>query len=691
MFSASGSLMGGPSTAARLHPGGAFNGAAGAAGRQPPHQHWLRQRQEAVLAEMIKMAVPLDAQGNPVVEPYSTAAAAAAEPVVTTWRLLLFDDWGRDIIAPLLKVGQLRELGVTLYLHMATERDPVPGAPAIYFCAPTEENIARIASDCAQSLYEWVYINFTTQVPRPQLESLAQQLSASPLQSIRHIHAYDRTLSYVALENDLFSLMLNNAFLLLNKTNAKDEEIEAHLNQVVLGISHVCLSLQVLPILVHSRSGAAAEVARRLSLRLTDAVNDRQLTPAPSSVLGRPLLLLVDRASDVATALHHPFTYRGLLVEMGGMRLNKCAITTPDGKDEVLEVDPDRDDVYRQNAGLEFGAVGSNIEAALRRYKEEYAALAQETPGGDGDGGDAGGGGGGDMSKLLASAPALAERKRCLDAHTKLAFSILSKIRSRHLDHFHGVELAVLQQEGLDEEEFVNLITGGIGTAEDRQRLYLIAYLMCTEEEEAHRVQSHESAVSDAAGGFPALAYLKHLRNWSLSSSAHSPSAAQPSAGQGFGWGFAQQIARNIASSLGSKAETMLPLTKLVDALMQDGTGAAAAVGGAGSIAGGAYGSPTSSGLPGGNGGAAGALRAKLLETVEAYDPRTKKSVDLREAVFSQAIVFALGGGSVAEYDNLKAWEASKPRKSVMYGCTSIVSGEDMLRQLSLLGASHHA
>lgn len=688
MFAAASPLMGGGSSG-RPTPGGAFGSAPGALASRPPQQHWLRQRQEAVLAEMIKMAVPLDAQGNPVAEPYSTAAAAATEPVITTWRLLIFDDWGRDIIAPLLKVGQLRELGVTLYLHIATERDPVPGAPAIYFCAPTEDNIARIAQDCAQSLYEWVYVNFTTQIPRPQLESLAQQLSASPLQSIRHIHVYDRTLSYVALENDLFSLMLNHSFLQLNKTNARDEEIEAHLNQVVLGISHVCLSLQVLPILVHSRSGAAAEVARRLSVCLNDALNDRQLTPAPSSVLGRPLLLLVDRSSDLATALHHPFTYRGLLVEIGGMKLNKCNVTTPDGKDEALEVDPDKDEVYRENASLEFGAVGGNIEAALRRYKEEYAALAQETPGGVGDDG----GDGTDMSKLLANAPALAERKRCLDAHTKLAFSILHKIRARHLDHYHGVELAVLQQEGLDEEEFHNLLENKLGTVEDRQRLFLTAYLMCTEEEEARFVQSHEAALSEGAGGFPALAYLKHLRNWSLRSA--SPSAAQPNASQGFGWGFAQQIAKNIASSLGSKTETMLPLTKLVDALMHDGAGgvpgAPNAAGAVGGVAGG-YGSPASSGLPGGaSGGAASGLRVQLLETVEAYDPRTKKAVDLREAVFSQAIVFALGGGSVAEYDNLKTWEASKQRKSVMYGCTSVVSGEDMLRQLALLGSTQSA
>jgi hypothetical protein len=34
----------------------------------------------------------------------------------SAWKLLVYDDVGRDIIAPLLNVGQLREHGITLHL-----------------------------------------------------------------------------------------------------------------------------------------------------------------------------------------------------------------------------------------------------------------------------------------------------------------------------------------------------------------------------------------------------------------------------------------------------------------------------------------------------------------------------------------------------------------------------------------------
>lgn len=668
--------------------------------RQSSAKHHLRQKERDVLVEMINAAVPLDGSGRPL---FADAAQQPGSPS-SVWRLLIFDDVGRDIMAPLLKVGSLRELGVTLYMHINTERDPVPGAPALYLCAPTEENIARIARDCGERLYEWVYVNFTAQVPRQQLESLAQQLVATQLPSIHHVRVFDRTLSYVALDNDLFSLMLPHSFLTLNRRGASDADIDAHLNAVVLGISHVLLSLQALPVIAHSKTGPAEEVARRLSVRLTDAQKERQLVPAPSTYLGRPLLLLVDRASDLATALHHPFTYRGLLVDEADMRLNKCMIHGSDGHDEVFEVDPDRDTFYTENASYDFGVFGGKFDAALKQYKEEYAALASESSDGVGDDGGGGGDGGASaVSKLLASAPLLAERKRYLDAHAKLANSFLQVIRAKHLDSFHGVELGVLHRSGLDKEEFTKLLRTRAGTLADRQRLYLIAYLMCTDQgdEEAfvQRMLSHVEQDPEAAGGapvapvaaagaaatakpaanpFPALQYLRHLRNWSLG--AHSPSAKAPcgaSGDSGLGWGgFAQQIARNLASTLGANVDTALPLTKLVTTLLQDPqpyAGGSPGVGGPSS-------SPTS-------GGGGHTVRAKMLESLAGYDPHTRKPVNLADVFFSQVIVFTIGGGSIAEYDDLKKWEATRPHKAIAYGCTAITSGEEMLRELSALGS----
>ncbi|KAH9577661.1 Sec1-like protein [Trypanosoma melophagium] len=619
-------------------------------------KHFLRQRQKDVIREMILSSVPLTYGGVP--QQQQQQYMGGDDTIITTWRLLIYDDIGRDIIAPLLRVGDLRELGITLYMHINSKREPVPGAPAIYFCAPTEENINTIATDAIGELYEWMYVNFTSQVSRRGLEMFAEKLTRGQLQNIQHIRVFDRTLNYVALENDLFVLMQQNSLVTLNSRHVKDDEVESHLNAIVLGISHVLLSQQVLPVIVHSKTGAAEEVARRLSICLNDHLSDRTLTPASAAVLGRPLLLIVDRTSDLATVLHHPFSYRGLMVELGNMHLNKVTVHEEDGKEVAFEIDPDRDEFYRDNATLDFSAVGGNIEAALKQYREEYASLSENACDGEDDT-DAN-----SMSKLLANAPKLGEKKRMLDAHTKMAYSFLHQIRKSHLDRFHGVELGIIQREGLDREEFEKLLLTELGSLEDRQRLYLIAYLLDTEGEYDAVLQRCAASFGDAP--FPALAYIKHLRNWSLG--VASPTAGESSAAQGFAWGLAQTLAKNIVSTLGSNAKSELPVTKLVDALLQDPSSTSAGGAAARTI------------------GGSGGLRAKLLETVVGYDPRTRKTVDLGDMYFSQAIVFAISGGCVAEYDDLKVWEAAHPRKAVSYGCTALLTGNEALRQLATLG-----
>ncbi len=81
---------------------------------------------------------------------------------------MVYDKSGQDILAPLLTVGDLRELGVTLHLLISSEREPIPGkpakneseyanhlpdAPAVYFVAPTEDNIQRICKDLINQTY----------------------------------------------------------------------------------------------------------------------------------------------------------------------------------------------------------------------------------------------------------------------------------------------------------------------------------------------------------------------------------------------------------------------------------------------------------------------------------------------------------------------------------------------------------
>jgi hypothetical protein len=52
-------------------------------------------------------------------------------------QVLVLDRHTRDLIAPLLKVNDLRRHGVTLHLLLESDRQPIPDVPAVYFVRPS--------------------------------------------------------------------------------------------------------------------------------------------------------------------------------------------------------------------------------------------------------------------------------------------------------------------------------------------------------------------------------------------------------------------------------------------------------------------------------------------------------------------------------------------------------------------------
>lgn len=84
----------------------------------------IREKQTIALKKMINLNAPV-------------AKSTVMEPV---WKVLIYDRGGQDIISPLLKVGELRDFGITLHLLLHSDRDPIPDVPAVYFVTPTEGN-----------------------------------------------------------------------------------------------------------------------------------------------------------------------------------------------------------------------------------------------------------------------------------------------------------------------------------------------------------------------------------------------------------------------------------------------------------------------------------------------------------------------------------------------------------------------
>ena len=181
------------------------------------------------------------------------------------WKVLVFDDLGRDVISSVLRVNDLRTWGVTIHLYVPTcgsecracltvffsllvrnitsRRYPIPDVPVLYFVEPTPENIQLITTDLTKGLYSPAYVNFLSSVPRPLLEDFASQIATNGVaENVSQV--YDQYLNFIVAEPDLFSLgMGKDTYRKINSANTSDEDLDALVDRVVSGLFSVSVTM----------------------------------------------------------------------------------------------------------------------------------------------------------------------------------------------------------------------------------------------------------------------------------------------------------------------------------------------------------------------------------------------------------------------------------------------------------------
>eukprot|EP01062_Namystynia_karyoxenos_P060384 TRINITY_DN51940_c0_g1_i1.p1 TRINITY_DN51940_c0_g1~~TRINITY_DN51940_c0_g1_i1.p1 ORF type:complete len:684 (+),score=261.35 TRINITY_DN51940_c0_g1_i1:95-2053(+) len=600
-------------------------------------------------------------------------AAGGAREGQQEWTVLVIDPFARDVIAPIMRVGDLRRLGITLFLPLAGKRQPIPDAPAVYLCKPTEEAVRRIAEDCCQELYRSFSINFLSPIPRKLLELLAELLQSR--QSLAHIKVKDQFLSFVSPECDLFSLQISDSYYMCASHTVTQHHAEAFLEEMTNGIVHALLTLQMVPIVVSVKTGPAEELSKRLVNRIHDMVRESYLAPHASAQ--RPVLIICDRSEDIATGLVQPWTYHALLHDTLGMNLNKVELG---GK--VYELD-EKDPLFAEIRGMDFGDASQRVSSAMEEYGQHKQRITGKR--GDADAADDFQEDADRLSSAMSQAGQLAERKRNLDTHTALAVEMTKRIKERRLDAFAGLSEEIIRGDHYDEGVF-NELRKGAGRVEDRVRFGCVHYLSKKPDDQAALQLAQESerlllpdqavpipTAAGAAEAPPAQAaapahaftYLRKMRGMQV------PGGAAGGMGKDKGGmlGFAGSrkpldflaVGLKAASSAfkGGAQQTWLPHTRLVDAVLQ---------------------------APSKQKGKED--RAKFLRQVNCVEPKTKQTIELTQFHFSTGICFVIGGGNYVEYENLKAWEKQEENagKHVLYGASEMLSGEGLLRQLAELG-----
>ncbi|CAG9819608.1 unnamed protein product [Phaedon cochleariae] len=622
----------------------------------------LRQKQISAIKQMLNLNQPQRKVGN-------------SEPV---WKILVYDRVGQDIISPVISVKELREQGVTLFIQLHSDRDPIPEVPAVYFCAPTEENLGRISQDFQKGTYDSYHLNFISPITRQKLEDLASAAIAA--NCVGHIQkVYDQYLNFISVEDDLFVLKHQNSDIIsyynINKGDIIDTEMENITNTIVDSLFSVFVTHGTVPIIRSPKGNAAEMVAKKLDKKLRenlfDTRNNLFISDAQSGNFNfqRPILIILDRNVDMATPLHHTWTYQALAHDLLDLALNRVVIeeSTPSGgaraKNRVCELDV-KDKFWSTYKGSPFPTVAEAIQEELEQYKssEEEVKRLRSSMGMDGDNDIALSMVSDNTAKITSavnSLPQLLEKKRLIDMHTSVATSLLNIIKSRKLDTFFELEEKIMSKAQAVEKNLMDIITDpGAGTAEDKLRLFIIYYI-CVPHLAESDLQKYENALTESGCDLSSLSYIKRWKSYTKMASG--PNINQY---EGAGTKTVNMFSKLVSQGSSFVMEGVknlvikrhnLPVTKIVDNLMEF-------------------------------------KNSSEMEDYHYLDPKQLKMTEIprNRSPFQDAIVFVVGGGNYIEYQNLvdygKAKTTTGSIKRISYGATTLNNANQLMKQLSLLG-----
>ena len=398
--------------------------------------------------------------------------------------------------------------------------------------------------------------------------------------------------------------------------------------------------------------------------------------------LSRPLLVVLDRSTDLITPVQHCSTYQALiddLLQHNANRVEFQVVQDPESSrpktvSKKFDLDPDTDPFYKAHKFQPFPEAiesnGTELQEVTAR-EQEIRSTTSNNPGASKSTDFRGGSGANDLVTAVDSLPALLDRKKQLEMHTSILQSVMNQVAARDVPQFFELESALATGQFKNDfskakKDVMALCSAeSKGSIEDKIRL-LVVFALATSAKASDLDEVTEGFQGDKVVA-AVMKYLKLLRSMHVLSASDmlQEMSTQKDGDGGSSTMLSSLMAKATTQATGLLAKATDKVTNMLGKIHKHHS----------------------------------TVVVENLcdfkgedETYLYLDPKVKGDVDvtkLRSTVLTRATVrevicFVVGGGSYSEYQNLQMLASDKRR--IAYGSTEVLNANSFLKQLVALG-----
>ncbi|OQS55740.1 SLY1 [Ecytonucleospora hepatopenaei] len=328
------------------------------------------------------------------------------------FRVLLLDEYTKQIISPLFTLSELREAGICAYFMLGEKINKVEEIPAIVYA----KDFTLVTQEIVKLNFCSYYVYCSYQIKRNDLQNLACKLGEfGEANRIKNI--YDTFTNFVSLQDNLFTLNCKNSYL-------KDYSREAS-----EGLYSVFETLGKRPFMVGNMKNASegSGILKLLNSKF-------KTTKTMKFDVKNPLLILMDREFDLFSPIMHTLGFLELIHDVFTVSLNKV-----NAGDLKYNLDVESD-LFKKQWFNEFVDVVDLVNNQVITCKKELALKNLNVN---------------DVSKILEVAPELQKKNEEVNNLLNISLKVVQEIKKRSLDEFYEME------HNFDKEKIMELSEKG--------------------------------------------------------------------------------------------------------------------------------------------------------------------------------------------------------------------------------------